>query len=60
MPSRATAAATAPASRAGRLVTEGDGGRLEDVKVIFRQEPSYASGNHFGSRIVFAATARCS
>ncbi len=38
----------------GRLVTDGDGGRLEDVKVIFRQEPSYASGNHFGSRIVFA------
>jgi len=32
---------------------EGEGGRLEDVKVIFRQEPSYASGNHFGSRIVF-------
>jgi aldose sugar dehydrogenase len=36
-----------------RLVTEGDGGRLEDLKVIFRQEPSVASGNHFGSRIVF-------
>jgi glucose/arabinose dehydrogenase len=38
----------------GRLVMDGDGGRLEDVKVIFRQEPSYSSGNHFGSRIVFA------
>jgi aldose sugar dehydrogenase len=37
----------------GRLVTEGDGGRLEDVQVIFRQQPSYASSNHFGSRIVF-------
>ena len=36
-----------------RLVTEGDGGRLEEVNVIFRQEPSVASGNHFGSRIVF-------
>ena len=37
----------------GKLVADGEGGRLEDVKVIFRQEPSYASGNHFGSRIVF-------
>jgi glucose/arabinose dehydrogenase len=37
-----------------RLVTGGDGGRLEDVKVIFRQQPSYASSNHFGSRVVFA------
>jgi glucose/arabinose dehydrogenase len=38
----------------GKLVGEGDGGRLEDVKVIFRQEPSYSSSAHFGSRIVFA------
>jgi glucose/arabinose dehydrogenase len=38
----------------GKLVADGAGGRLEDVKVIFRQEPSYASSNHFGSRIVFA------
>src|SRR5262245_57058013 len=37
----------------GKLSAEGEGGRLEDVKVIFRQEPSYASSNHFGSRIVF-------
>jgi glucose/arabinose dehydrogenase len=37
----------------GRLVSEGDGGRLEDVKVIFRQEPSFNSSNHFGSRLVF-------
>jgi glucose/arabinose dehydrogenase len=37
----------------GKLVADGAGGRLEDVKVIFRQEPSYASSNHFGSRIVF-------
>jgi glucose/arabinose dehydrogenase len=36
-----------------KLVTEGDGGRLEQVQVIFRQEPSYASSHHFGSRIVF-------
>jgi glucose/arabinose dehydrogenase len=38
----------------GKLVADGAGGRLEDVKVIFRQEPSYASSNHFGSRIVFS------
>ena len=30
------------------------GGRLSDVTVIFRQQPSYASNHHFGSRIVFA------
>ena len=36
-----------------KLVTEGDGGRLDSVQVIFRQEPSYASSGHFGSRIVF-------
>ena len=36
-----------------KLVAEDEGGRLEDVRVIFRQEPSYASSNHFGSRIVF-------
>jgi glucose/arabinose dehydrogenase len=36
-----------------RLVAEGDGGRLDQVQVIFRQEPSYASSAHFGSRIVF-------
>jgi len=36
-----------------RLVTEGDGGRLDNFQVIFRQEPSYASALHFGSRIVF-------
>ena len=36
-----------------RLVQEGSGGRLEDMQVIFRQEPSYASSYHFGSRIVF-------
>jgi glucose/arabinose dehydrogenase len=37
-----------------RLVMEGDGGRLDGLKVIFRQEPAYASSAHFGSRIVFA------
>jgi len=27
---------------------------LGDVQVIFRQEPVYSGGNHFGSRLVFA------
>jgi glucose/arabinose dehydrogenase len=33
----------------GKLV----GGRLEDVQVLFRQDPKGTSGNHFGGRIVF-------
>jgi glucose/arabinose dehydrogenase len=36
-----------------KLVLEGDGGRLDNVEVIFRQQPSYASDLHFGSRLVF-------
>ena len=36
----------------GRLVI--DGGRLEEVSVIFRQKPDYATPMHFGSRIAFA------
>jgi aldose sugar dehydrogenase len=36
-----------------RLVLDGEGGRLDNVEVIFRQEPSYASDLHFGSRLVF-------
>jgi glucose/arabinose dehydrogenase len=28
-------------------------GRLEDVRVIYRQQPKTGGGNHFGSRIVF-------
>jgi len=35
-----------------KLVTSADGGTLEDLKVIFRQQPSYAGKLHFGSRIV--------
>ena len=35
-----------------KLVAEADGARLDEVEVIFRQEPSYASSAHFGSRIV--------
>jgi glucose/arabinose dehydrogenase len=37
-----------------RLVQEGDGAKLEDLKVIFRQQPAAASGHHFGSRLVWA------
>ena len=31
-----------------------DGGRLADVKVIFRQQPKFKRNHHFGSRLVFA------
>ena len=31
-----------------------DGGRLADARVIFRQQPKFASNHHFGSRLVFA------
>ena len=37
-----------------KLVLEADSGRLEDVKVIFRQEPAIKSKFHFGSRLVWA------
>jgi glucose/arabinose dehydrogenase len=30
-----------------------DGSGLEQLQVIFRQQPSYTGGNHFGSRLVF-------
>ena len=52
--------AEAGAGGAGTAVARGalrvgDGGaRLDDVEVIFRQEPKVASGQHFGSRLVFA------
>jgi len=43
--------------RAGTSVMRGRldeaGSALTDTKVIFRQEPSYTGGNHFGSRLVF-------
>ncbi len=37
-----------------RLELEGDGGRLDDVKVIFRQQPATFGSMHFGSRLAFA------
>jgi glucose/arabinose dehydrogenase len=37
-----------------KLVTDGQGGgKLEGLKVIFRQMPSYDGRSHFGSRLVF-------
>jgi glucose/arabinose dehydrogenase len=38
----------------GRLEFSGSGGSLANVRVIFRQQPSFATNLHFGSRIVFA------
>lgn len=35
-----------------KLVIDADGSALEDLKVIFRQQPSYSGKLHFGSRIV--------
>ncbi|MDU9392412.1 PQQ-dependent sugar dehydrogenase [Pseudomonas sp. zfem002] len=37
----------------GRGRLSGDLTRLEDFRVIFRQEPKLSTGNHFGSRLVF-------
>lgn len=37
-----------------KLTLEGDGGHLEDVKVIFQQQPPVNSELHFGSRLVWA------
>ncbi|MCB1435136.1 MAG: PQQ-dependent sugar dehydrogenase, partial [Alphaproteobacteria bacterium] len=38
----------------GRLSV--DDARLDDVEVIFRQQPAYDGGYHFGSRLVFDRT----
>jgi aldose sugar dehydrogenase len=37
----------------GQLVIEGAGARVEDVKVIFRQDPAASGGLHFGARMAF-------
>jgi len=38
-----------------KLTEDGKGGgKLEDLKVIFRQTPTYDGDKHFGSRLVFA------
>jgi glucose/arabinose dehydrogenase len=38
-----------------RARLNGSANRLDELQVIFRQQPSYASPNHFGSRIVFTS-----
>ncbi|MBX3549152.1 MAG: PQQ-dependent sugar dehydrogenase [Xanthobacteraceae bacterium] len=38
----------------GKFVEKNGKASLEDVKVIFRQEPARPGGFHFGSRLVFA------
>jgi aldose sugar dehydrogenase len=37
-----------------RLVPDGDGGRLDAVEVVFRQQPAAIGPMHFGSRLAFA------
>lgn len=37
-----------------KLIEDKGAGRLDDLKVIFRQMPSYDGDKHFGSRLVFA------
>ncbi len=37
-----------------KLIEENGAARLDEVKVIFRQTPSYDGDKHFGSRLVFA------
>lgn len=37
-----------------RLVLGNGSGRLEDIKVIFRQEPAQGTSHHYGSRVVTA------
>lgn len=37
----------------GRWVSDGQGGRLENLEVIYRQHPRSKAGVHFGSRLVF-------
>ena len=38
----------------GKLAAGEEAARLDDVKVIFRQEPATTGGMHFGSRLAFA------
>ena len=37
----------------GRLILDATAPRLADVQIIFRQQPSWPSAAHFGSRLVF-------
>jgi aldose sugar dehydrogenase len=50
---RAGGGAATTVARA-KLVPDGEGARLEDMKTVFRQQPAGSGGVHFGSRLVFA------
>lgn len=39
-----------------KLIEEGDKARLDNLKVIFQQTPTYDGDKHFGSRLVFDGT----
>ncbi len=41
-----------------RLVRDGTGGRLDDVTIVFRQQPAATGGLHFGCRLTFAPDGR--
>ncbi len=52
-PAAAGASGNSTAVASARLVGEGLGAKLEDVRTIFSQKPKISSRNHCGSRIVF-------
>jgi glucose/arabinose dehydrogenase len=56
--SEAVLEGTRTALARGRLVFEGRSARLEQVQVIFRQQPAVDSQAHYGSRLVFAPDGR--
>jgi aldose sugar dehydrogenase len=39
-----------------RMTLNAEASGFEDMRVIFRQQPAYTGGNHFGSRMVFDRT----
>ncbi len=43
----------ATAVAVGRGTLSGDGARLDDVSVIYRQQPAWNTTRHYGSRLVF-------
>jgi glucose/arabinose dehydrogenase len=51
---RENGAAGTAVARARLVLDEAGGGALEDVRVIFSQEPPIVSSHHFGSRLVWA------
>lgn len=51
--SEGTVEGTRTAVARGRLVGDADAAQLEDVQVIFRQQPAVDSEAHYGSRLVF-------